>query len=341
MIEVDNLTKRYGRTTAVDHVSFRVNRGEILGFLGPNGAGKTTTMRILTCYLPPTEGTARVAGYDVFEDPLEVKRRTGYLPETPPLYPDMEVAGFLDFCARIKGVPADRRAARIDDAVGKCRLGDVRGKLIGRLSKGYRQRVGLAQAILHDPPVLILDEPTAGLDPKQIIETRELIKNLGGEHTVVLSTHILPEVSMTCTRVVIINRGRVVAEDTPENLTHRLRGAASLKLEVRGPAEAVLDAVRAVAGVLSARAAAAPRREPPDAAAEVVEVEVETQPGQDVRAELARAVVGRGFGLLELQRMGMSLEEIFLHLTTTDSALAEGAASAPAEPAPSPVEEEQ
>src|SRR5262245_28528863 len=303
MIEVENLTKRYGRTTAVDHVSFRVQKGEILGFLGPNGAGKTTTMRVLTCYLPPTEGSARVAGYDVFEQPLEVKRRVGYLPETPPLYPDMDVVEYLDFCAKIKGVPKAARRARVDDAIGKTRLGEVRHKQTGRLSKGFRQRVGLAQAILHNPDVLILDEPTAGLDPKQIIETRELIKGLGGEHTVVLSTHILPEVSMTCGRVVIINGGRVVAEDTPENLTQRLKGGASLKLEVRGDSEAVLRVIGAVPGVLSARARAG--------AGEVQEVEVDVEPGSDVRADLARAVVQAGLGLLELQRMGMSLEEIF------------------------------
>ena len=322
MIEVENLTKRYGRTTAVDGISFRVHKGEILGFLGPNGAGKTTTMRVLTCYLPPTEGTARVAGYDVFEAPLDVKRRVGYLPETPPLYPDMDVTEYLDFCAKIKGVPAATRRARIDEAIGKCSLGEKRTTLIGRLSKGFRQRVGLAQAIIHNPAVLILDEPTAGLDPKQIIETRELIKGLGGEHTVVLSTHILPEVSMTCGRVVIINRGRVVAEDTPENLTQRLKGGAALKLEVRGPREAVLETVRAVPGVLSVRAG--------EGAGPVLEVEVDVQPGGDVRAELARAVVQGGFDLLDLQRMGMSLEEIFLHLTTTDAAVGEAAAAAEA-----------
>ena len=312
MIEVENLTKRYGRTTAVDGISFRVHKGEILGFLGPNGAGKTTTMRILACYLPPTEGTARVAGFDVFEQPLEVKRRVGYTPETPPLYPDMTVADFLHFCARIKGVPKARRAARVDEAMGKTRVADVRTRLIGRLSKGYRQRVGLAQAILGDPDVLILDEPTAGLDPKQIIETRELIRGLGGDHTVVLSTHILPEVSMTCGRVVIISRGRVVAEDTPDNLTQRLKGGAALRLEVRGEREAVLGTVRAVPGVLSAQEL--PGTGP------VVEVSVETQPGGDVRADLARAVVGGGFDLLEMQRMGMSLEDIFLQVTTTDAA---------------------
>src|SRR3989442_4535441 len=258
MIEVENLTKRYGRTTAVDGISFRVQKGEILGFLGPNGAGKTTTMRILTCYLPPTEGTARVAGYDVSQAPLEVKRRVGYIPETPPLYPDMSVREFLAFCAKIKGVGAKERRAKIDDVIGKTRVDDVAGTLIGKLSKGYRQRVGLAQAILNNPDVLILDEPTAGLDPKQIIETRELIKGLGGEHTIVLSTHILPEVEMTCGRVVIINKGRVVAEDTPENLTRRLRGAGALRLEVRGEEAPVLEALRAVPGVTQAKAHAHP-----------------------------------------------------------------------------------
>jgi ABC-2 type transport system ATP-binding protein len=326
MIEVENLTKRYGRTTAVDGISFRVQKGEILGFLGPNGAGKTTTMRILTCYLPPTEGTARVAGYDVFEAPLEVKKRVGYIPETPPLYPDMDVGAFLDFCAKIKGVPAASRAARIDEAVGKTRIGDVRGKLIGRLSKGYRQRVGLAQAILANPDVLILDEPTAGLDPKQIIETRELIKSLGGDHTIVLSTHILPEVSMTCGRVVIINKGKVVAEDTPQNLTRRLRGAGALRVDVRGDAAAAAEAVRSVQGVVSARA----RSESPEATT----LDVEAEAGRDVRADVARAVVSRGLDLLALQQVGMSLEEIFLHLTTTDSAQAE-----PAPPAAPPSQE--
>jgi ABC-2 type transport system ATP-binding protein len=322
MIEVSSLTKRYGRATAVDGISFTVQKGEILGFLGPNGAGKTTTMRILTCYLPPTDGTAKVAGFDVFEQPLEVKRRVGYIPETPPLYPDMDVQTFLDFTAKIKGVPKAGRKAKIDDAIDKTRVGDVRRKLIGKLSKGYRQRVGLAQAILHNPDVLILDEPTAGLDPKQIIETRELIKSLGGEHTIVLSTHILPEVSMTCGRVVIINRGRVVAEDTPENLTHRLRGAAGLRLEVRGDAAGAEAQVRKVAGVSAVK--------PQAGAAGTTVLEVEALPGQDVRAELARAVVQGGFDLLGLQQLGMSLEEIFLHLTTSEVETPQEAAPAPA-----------
>jgi ABC-2 type transport system ATP-binding protein len=330
MIEVENLTKKYGRTTAVDGVSFRVQKGEILGFLGPNGAGKTTTMRVLTCYLPPTQGTARVAGYDVFEQPMEVKKRVGYIPETPPLYPDMDVQSFLEFCAKIKGVPGDQRKARLDDAVEKTRIGDVRHKLIGRLSKGYRQRVGLAQAILHNPDVLILDEPTAGLDPKQIIETRELIKGLGGEHTIVLSTHILPEVEMTCGRVVIISRGRVVAEDTPQNLTRRLRGAAALRLEVRGDATRVASALEAVPGVLAVR------RQGGDGEAHTFEVEAES--GRDLRADLARAVVSGGLDLLALQPQGMSLEEIFLHLTTADVAEPAGPAAPPAEEVPASVE---
>ncbi|HEX6737924.1 MAG TPA: ATP-binding cassette domain-containing protein [Vicinamibacteria bacterium] len=327
MIEVENLTKRYGRTTAVDGVSFRVQKGEILGFLGPNGAGKTTTMRVLTCYLPATEGTARVAGFDVFQQPLEVKKRVGYIPETPPLYPDMDVQSFLEFCSKIKGVPKAERQARVDDAVEKTRVGDVRKKLIGRLSKGYRQRVGLAQAILHNPDVLILDEPTAGLDPKQIIETRELIKSLGGEHTIVLSTHILPEVEMTCGRVVIISRGRVVAEDTPQNLTRRLKGASALRLEVRGDEASAAAALTAVPGVLSVR------RHGGDA--EATSFDVEAESGRDVRAELARAVIGGGLDLLALQPQGMSLEEIFLHLTTADAA----APAAPPAPEPTPSEE--
>jgi ABC-2 type transport system ATP-binding protein len=311
MIEVDNLTKRYGTHTAVDGISFRVQKGEILGFLGPNGAGKTTTMRILACYLPPTAGSARVAGYDVFSQPMEVKRRLGYLPETPPLYLDMEVGSYLDFVAKIKGVPAASRKARIDEAVEKTRIGDVRAKHIGKLSKGYRQRVGLAQAILHNPDVLILDEPTAGLDPKQIIETRELIKGLRGDHTIILSTHILPEVSMTCDRVVIINKGKVVAEDTPDALTHRLKGAAGVRLEARGDTGPLFDAIRTVPGVVSLKPKAGV------AGASIFEIEAEV--GRDIRAELARAVVQRGYELLGLEQIGMSLEDVFLHLTTTDT----------------------
>jgi ABC-2 type transport system ATP-binding protein len=326
MIEVENLTKRYGRTTAVDGVSFTVRKGEILGFLGPNGAGKTTTMRILTCYLPPTEGTAKVAGFDVFEEPLEVKRRVGYIPETPPLYPDMDVHTFLDFCAKIKGIPGRDRKAKVEEAMDKARVADRRGTIIGRLSKGYRQRVGLAQAILANPDVLILDEPTAGLDPKQIIETRELIKGLGGDHTIILSTHILPEVSMTCGRVVIINKGKVVAEGTPDELTHRLKGAAALRVEARGEAARLLDALRAVPNVEAVH----PRGE----AGAVAVFEVEAMAGHDVRPEIARAVVQKGFDLLGLTQAGMSLEEIFLHLTTTEAPPSEGLAAEPAAASP-------
>ncbi len=232
MIEVQHLTKQYGRVTAVNDISFRVERGEILGFLGPNGAGKTTTMRILTGYMPATDGKAVVAGFDVFDQPIEAKRRTGYLPETPPLYPDMTVKEYLDFVAKIKGVPPDGRRDRIRQVMERVRIAEMADRMCSKLSKGYRQRVGLAQAIIHNPDVLILDEPTAGLDPKQIIETRNLIKELAGDHTIVLSTHILPEVSQTCERVVIINKGRVVAEDTPQNLTARLRGSETLYVQV-------------------------------------------------------------------------------------------------------------
>src|SRR5258705_2041994 len=224
MIEVQHLTKRYGRVTAVDDLTFKVERGEILGFLGPNGAGKTTTMRILTGYMPATDGKAIVAGFDVFDQPIEAKRRTGYLPETPPLYPDMTVLEYLGFVAKIKGVPPGERTARIRQVMERTRIADMANRQCSKLSKGYRQRVGLAQAIIHNPDVLILDEPTAGLDPKQIIETRQLIKELAGNHTIILSTHILPEVSQTCQRVGIINKGKIVAVDTPDNLTMRLRG---------------------------------------------------------------------------------------------------------------------
>jgi ABC-2 type transport system ATP-binding protein len=314
VIEVQHLTKRYGPFTAVDDVSFRAERGEILGFLGPNGAGKTTTMRILTGYMPPTDGKAMVAGFDVLEQPIEAKRRTGYLPETPPLYPDMTVRDYLDFCARIKGIPRDRRKSRVDTVMGRTRIADMASRHCGKLSKGYRQRVGLAQALLHNPDVLILDEPTAGLDPKQIIETRQLIKELGGDHTVILSTHILPEVSQTCQRIVIINKGRVVAVDTPENLTSRLRGSESMYVQIDGLGADAREALLGVPGVT--RVAVTETRGP------VAGYEVASESGRDVRRELASAVVTHGWGLLELRPMRMSLEEIFLHLTTEDAATA-------------------
>jgi ABC-2 type transport system ATP-binding protein len=312
VIEVQHLTKRYGRFTAVDDVSFRVERGEILGFLGPNGAGKTTTMRILTGYMPATEGKAIVAGFDVFDQPIEAKRRTGYLPETPPLYHDMTVADYLSFVAKIKGVPPGERKERIRSIMVKTRIDDVASKLCSRLSKGYKQRVGLAQALIHNPDVLILDEPTAGLDPKQIIETRQLIKDLAGDHTIILSTHILPEVSQTCQRVVIINKGRVVAVDTPDNLTARLRGSETLYLQVDSGGTDALASLGRVAGVT--RVVEADRRN------SVVGYEVESEQGRDIRRDLARTVVTSGWGLLELRPMRMSLEEIFLSLTTEDLA---------------------
>jgi len=321
VIEVQHLTKRYGRVTAVDDVSFRVERGEILGFLGPNGAGKTTTMRILTGYMPATEGKAIVAGFDVFDQPIEAKRRTGYLPETPPLYPDMSVIEYLDFVAKIKGVPSSGRRDRVRGAMERTRVADMANRACSKLSKGYRQRVGLAQALIHNPDVLILDEPTAGLDPKQIIETRQLIKDLAGDHTVILSTHILPEVSQTCQRVVIINNGRVVAIDTPDNLTARLRGNETLYVQVDANGGDAGSALSAIPGVT--RVAQADHRDG------IMGFEVESEHGHDVRRDLARAIVSQGWGLLELRPMRMSLEEIFLSLTT-DEAAAAGGDAAPA-----------
>jgi len=310
VIEVQHLTKRYGPFTAVDDITFTVERGEILGFLGPNGAGKTTTMRVLTGYMPPTEGKAIVAGFDVFERPVEAKRRTGYLPETPPLYPEMTVRDYLTFVASIKGVPRPERKRRVDTAMERTRVADMASRHCGKLSKGYRQRVGLAQAILHNPDVLILDEPTAGLDPKQIIQTRSLIKELAGDHTIILSTHILPEVSQTCQRVVIINKGRVVAVDTPENLTARVSGSATMYVQVDSAGADAAAALSAVPGVTTVTVA--------DARASVTGFEVESETGRDVRRELAAAVVGRGWGLLELRPNRLSLEDVFLQLTTQE-----------------------
>jgi len=310
VIEVQHLTKRYGRVTAVDDVSFKVEPGEILGFLGPNGAGKTTTMRILTGYMPASEGRATVAGYDVFTHPIEAKRRTGYLPETPPLYPDMTVREYLDFVARIKGIPPAERTSRVDAVMQRTHVADMAARHCGKLSKGYRQRVGLAQAILHNPEVLVLDEPTAGLDPKQIIETRDLIRGLAGDHTIVLSTHILPEVAQTCQRVVIINKGRVVAVDSPENLTGRLHGAGTIFVQVDAAGADVAPALATVPGVT--RVAPADTR--PGSGA----FEIETERGRDVRRELSREIVTRGWGLLELRPMRLSLEEVFLQVTTEE-----------------------
>ena len=310
MIGVENLSKRYGPTLAVSGVSFSVEKGEVLGFLGPNGAGKTTTMRVITGFFPPTEGKVRVAGYDVVDEPLEAKRRTGYLPETPPLYPDMTVVEYLAFVARIKGVSRRDIKTRLDEIIERCAVTDVRNRQTGKLSKGYRQRVGLAQALIHNPEVLVLDEPTAGLDPKQIIETRELIKGLAGQHTVILSTHILPEVSKTCQRVVVINAGQIVAVGTPDELTRRLQGFETVLITVEGPAAAIIEKFQRVGGVTWV--------EPRESHGARVTLEVHSEKDKDVRAELARATVESGWKLYELKTSGLSLEEIFLKLTTKD-----------------------
>jgi ABC-2 type transport system ATP-binding protein len=330
MIKVEGLTKRYARNIAVDNISFEVQKGEVVGFLGPNGAGKTTTMRVLTCFMPPTYGTASVAGFDVQQNPLEVKRRIGYLPETPPLYPDMEVVEYLDFVGRIKGIPSADLPKRIDEVMEKCAIGDVRKKLIGKLSKGYRQRVGLAQAILHNPDVLILDEPTSGLDPHQIIETRDLIKGLAGAHTIILSTHILPEVEQICEKVIIIAQGKLVATDTVENLTSRLRGSETVAVEVlAADVAAVQSRLEQVAGVS--------RVIPKESKDGRLHFTVESLEGRHIRPGLAKAVIDGGWSLNELHGMALSLEAIFLELTSSHKEVAAPEpvkeAAAPAEPA--------
>lgn len=312
MLETRGLTRYYGPRLAVDDVSFRVEAGEILGFLGPNGAGKTTTMRMLTGYLPPSSGTAVVAGYDIVSQSLEARKCLGYLPENVPLYPEMTVQGYLHFIAKLKQVPPQHRHIHVARAMEQTRVTEYADHHISKLSKGYRQRVGLAQALLGDPRVLILDEPTVGLDPKQIIETRNLIKGLGGEHTVILSTHILPEVSMTCSRVVIINEGRIVAEDTPTALTARLQGSEAIQVEVRGPRDPVASRLRQVPGVQSVRVEGSSR--------DRARYTLASAAGADVREQVAQVIVSSGWGLLELRPLGLSLEEIFLRLTTSEDA---------------------
>jgi ABC-2 type transport system ATP-binding protein len=316
MIKVEGLTKRYARNVAVDHISFQVEKGQIVGFLGPNGAGKTTTMRMLTCFMPPTDGHAEVAGFDILDSPMEVKKRIGYLPESPPVYPEMEVIEYLNFVGRIKGVPKAGLARRIDEVMQKCAVADVQRKEIGKLSKGYRQRVGLAQAILHNPDVLILDEPTSGLDPHQIMETRDLIRGLAGDHTIILSTHILSEVEAICEHVIIIAKGKLVATDTVANLTSRLHGTELVSVEVapRAPAsdgavfvsqvQQKLEQVFGVSRVL--------HKETKDGRERFA---VESLQGRQIRPELARAVIESGWNLNELRSVGLSLEEIFLQLT--------------------------
>jgi len=309
MIDVQHLTKRYGEISAIEDVTFSVAKGEILGFLGPNGAGKTTTMRILTCFMPASSGTATVAGYDVFEDPIEVKRRIGYLPETPPLYLEMTVSEFLRFVAKLKGIRGKSIRQALDAALQKCSLRDVANRLIGNLSRGYRQRVGLAQAIIHNPDVLILDEPTVGLDPKQIIEIRQLIRSLAGEHTVILSTHILPEATAVCQKVVIINRGRIVAVDSQERLSAQLRRSEKISVRIARPAAESTKRLSAIQGV-----------------DHVIPEEgvsggfvVESELGKDIREELSRCVVENGWGLLEIRPISLSLEDVFLRLTTEEN----------------------
>jgi ABC-2 type transport system ATP-binding protein len=316
MIKVEGLSKRYARNTAVDNISFEVEKGQVVGFLGPNGAGKTTTMRILTCFMPPTAGSANVAGFDVMQHPMEVKKRIGYLPEVPPLYPDMEVVEYLNFVGKLKGLAGADLHRRVDEVSERCSVADVKTRLIGKLSKGYRQRVGLAQAIIHNPEVLILDEPTAGLDPKQIIETRSLIKSLSGDHTIILSTHILPEVEQICERVIIITKGKLVATDSVKNLTNRLRGSESIGVEVE-----------ARNGTLDVAAVRAKFEQVPGVSRVVFKetrgnrhiFEVESLQGRSIRGDLARSVVESGWNLNELRSLAFSLEEIFLQLTGADT----------------------
>ena len=309
MIEVKGLSKSYGAVPALRDVTFRVKKGEILGFLGPNGAGKTTTMRILTCFLPASAGKATVAGYDVWEDPMEVKQRIGYLPENVPLYTDMPVETYLSFVAEVKGVAAKGRAKKIREVMKQCGLTDVARRYIGNLSKGYRQRVGIAQALVGNPQVLILDEPTIGLDPKQIVEIRQLIKGLAGAKTVILSTHILPEVAMTCDRVVIINEGRVIAEDRPENLIAQRQGAFRISVLVAGPKKEVMASIKGIPGALSITAHG-------KGTATAVPYIVESR--EDIRQELAKKVVHKGWGLLELRPERVSLEDVFMQLVTEE-----------------------
>ena len=307
MIQAENLTKHYGDVKALDGVSFHVEQGEIVGLLGPNGAGKTTAMKILTCFMPPTSGTARVAGHDIFEDPLAVKRSVGYLPEEPPLYSELTVDEYLSYTGRLKGLGRGELKAAKARAMERCGVDHVAGRLIGNLSKGYRQRVGLAQALLHNPPVLILDEPTVGLDPAQIIEIRSLIKDLAQEHTVILSTHILPEVTATCQRIIIINDGRIVAVDTYENLSQQVGTSRRIVLRVRRPSRELADKLLALDGVLDVEADG-------DGA-----YRIESRLDQDLREEVARVAVESGAGLLELAGVAVSLEEVFLRLTTEET----------------------
>lgn len=316
MISVESLTKRFADAEAVRGISFHVDKGEIVGLLGPNGAGKTTTMRMLTCYVPPTSGRAKVAGFDIDEQSVQVRRNVGYLPESVPLYGEMRVDEYLRFRARLKGVSRSAVAGRLDYVMGRCGLADVRTRIIDHLSKGYRQRVGLAEALVHNPPILILDEPTVGLDPNQIRQVRELIRDLGREHTIILSSHILPEVEQICERVIIISKGRIVAEDRTAALREAMGGGSRLDIEVKDDgsgAPGVLDALGAVPGVLSARPSEG------DAGESTLRASIECAPGRDLREEIFRLAVARGWVLLGLTRRQASLEDIFVDLTTRES----------------------
>ena len=312
MIEVKDLTRYYGPKRAISNVTFSVKKGEILGLLGPNAAGKTTTMRILTCYMPPTGGTATVGGYDIFEQSMDVRRITGYLPENPPLYVDLVVEDYLKFVAKIKGVDSGRIDKEVDSVIEKASIGDVKSRVIAKLSKGFKQRVGLAQSLLNNPEVVILDEPTIGLDPKQIIEIRELIKNLQGDHTVILSSHILPEVEQTCERVVIISNGKVVAEDTPDNLTARMKGTDRVQLEVEGDAKIAESALKSFKEVTSVKI----DRQKDN----ILKIVVESN--RDLRKEFAKTLIEKNLGLIELHSDKFTLEDIFLELTTREEEVA-------------------
>jgi ABC-2 type transport system ATP-binding protein len=322
MVEVENLSKIYGAAQAVRDISFRIGKGEIVGFLGPNGAGKTTTMRILTCFMAPTAGTARIAGFDILDNSLDVRRNIGYLPENAPLYPEMSVVDYLRYVAALRGVPKAKRAERIEAALDAGKLEDHTDTLIRKLSKGYRQRVGIAQAVIHDPLVLILDEPSAGLDPRQRVETRQFIKSLARDHTIILSTHILPDVQETCSRVVIINRGQIIAEDTTENLSGARGGADRITLLVKRPGGDAAQKLSAIKGVSNVRREG---RSPEERSVARQEQDEQTfildiKPDTDAREEVARLCVNQNWGLLELRRQRTSLEDVFLDLTTTDEA---------------------
>ena len=310
MIEVRDLTHYYGPMPAVENVNFTVRRGEILGFLGPNGAGKTTTMRILTGFMPPTRGAVSLDGYDVVEKSLEVRKRVGYLPESVPLHTEMTVTNYLKYMGTLRGMNGRRIRRRIDDVIDVCRLEDYYKTLIGKLSKGFRQRVGIAQAILHEPEVLVLDEPTIGIDPIQVVETRGLIQELGREQTVVLSSHILPEVSMICERVLIIHEGHIVAADTPDNLAQHLRGVEQLEVEIGGPPAEVLPVLRAIDGATEVTHHPRPG---------INAYRIKYREGMDLRDDISRTVVGNEWSLLSMQVSSMSLEEIFLRLTTSET----------------------